>query len=174
MNKKSKCCMVGNHLCQLLRRRWKFLCLVFAYWNYSLLYYIQKTCSRQCGFLNQGVLPMRNQPMCTTGLGCLPPFSSYHLWCVLIIGILASNFPCPPWCSWSLWCTGTIWRAQCQDFPFLIPIVILHLWNVWCLHLSFLVLWNSHLYSSDPYLLVITPLCLAPIKKNQLIPQCNT
>ena len=48
------------------------------------------------------------------------------------------------------------------------------LWNEICLHLSFLVLWNSHLRSADPYFMAMMNSCLSIIRTNKLIPQCNT
>ena len=87
--------------------------------------------------------------------------------------MIASISPFPTWCSWSPWCTGTIWRDQCRAFPLLLPMVILQLWNVVCLHLSFLVFWKSHLCSTDLSLLGVIPSHLAPLLKNQFIPRCN-
>ena len=131
------------------------------------------TCRRQCGYLSQGVLLMRNQTMCDTGLGCLLPWSFYHILYVLGIAILASIFTCPTWCSWSLWCIGMIYWVQYCSFLFFLPKAVFQLYSVGCLHLYFLAFWNSHPCSVDPSFPLVTPSRLSTLWTNQLIIQCN-
>ena len=61
-----------------------------------------------------------------------------------------------------------------RPYLFFEPIVILQLRNVGCLHISFLVLWNSHICSAYSSSLRMIHLCLDALLINNLIPQCNT
>ena len=78
INKKSKCCMVGNHLHRILHPRWNFLYLVSACWTYNVPSRTQETCSRQRRFLIQGVLHMQHWPTWKTSLGCMLPYYFNH------------------------------------------------------------------------------------------------
>ena len=132
--------MVSKHSNQLLRTRWKFLGSVPVFWTCNIMSHTQVTCSCQCGFLISGVLHMRHQPMCTNDLGCLLPWSFYHLLYVLGISILASILPCTTWCFLSLYCTGRIQKSQCWSLHFFLTKVVLQLQSLEPPHLSFLVL----------------------------------
>ena len=78
MNKKSRCCMLGNHSRQLLRPQWTFLCSVSACWTWNVPHHIQMKLRQRCGYLGQGGINMRHGPMCITELWCMSPWSSYH------------------------------------------------------------------------------------------------
>ena len=64
--------------------------------------------------------------------------------------------------------------GQCRAFYLFLPKAFLQLWSVGCPHLSFIVLWNSHLCYVDHSLPVTIPSSLAPPQTNKFIPQCNT
>ena len=85
IEKKYRCCMVGNQSLWVLLSHWRFLCSVSACWNCNVLFYIQITCICQCGSLGRDVLHMRHRPICITGLGCLTPWYSYHK--LFVLGI---------------------------------------------------------------------------------------
>ena len=87
----------------------------------------------------------------------------YHILYGLGISILASIFPCPTWCSWSLWCTGMIHRDQYLSFPFFQIKVSLQIYSIGFPHISFLLLLNSHLCYVDPSSPVMKSSYLAPI-----------
>ena len=86
---KSRCCTVGNHSCRLLWPQTSASEEVFLFSTYNVPSHIQMKCIHQYGYLGRGLIHMRHQPLCITGLCCLTPLSSYRQLLVLGIATLA-------------------------------------------------------------------------------------
>ena len=110
----------------------EIFCSVSVCWTCNVTFHTQIMCSRSFVSLGWGVIYMRHRPIRITGLGYLPPWSSYHSFLRFCNTRLNFSFS-------SLVMLFTLVHrnnisVSMFGLPLFLPIVYLQLYSLGCLH----------------------------------------